>query len=90
MFPERGQNKILGPRHIAWLANWALTKAGLQILEAKPVFWGLPGLVLFPRFPKPMVATSIYVFEKSLSAVKVLCKYPLSCAAAIPVLNNVL
>lgn len=90
MLPERGQNKILGPRYIAWLADWALTKASLQILEAKPVFWDLPSLVLFLHFPKPVVATSIYVFEKSLSAFKVLCKYPLLCPAAIPVFNNTL
>lgn len=77
MFPERGQNKILGPRHTAWLENWAMSKASLQKLEAKPVFWALPSLVLFLYFPKPVVATSIYIFEKSLSASKVLCKYPL-------------
>lgn len=90
MFPEGGQNKILGPRHIAWLANRTLTKAGLQILEAKPVSWGLPSLVLFLHFPKPTVATSIYVFQKSLSAFQVLCKYPLLHPTTIPVLNNIL
>lgn len=77
MYPEWGQNKIQGPRHTSWLENWALSKASLQILEAKPVLRALPSLVLFLHFPKPVVATSIYVFEKSLSASKVLCKYPL-------------
>lgn len=77
MFPEQGQNKILGPRHTAWLENWAMSKASLQILKAKPVLWAFPSLVLFLQFPKSVVATSIYVFEKSLSTSKVFCKYPL-------------
>lgn len=85
MVPEQGQDEILG--HTTWLQNWALSRASLHILGAKPVFWAMPSLALFCHFPKPVVATSIQRFEKSLSTSKALCKYPLLCSAAIHVLK---
>jgi len=34
------------------------------MLEAKPALWALPSLELLLHFPKPLVATSICIWEK--------------------------